>query len=147
MFRAEATGVRMEKLTPRIKDTALRLWGIYLAMTVVCALLLWGEGMTPFDALNHAMSTISTGGFSTRNDSLGFYTDNLLILWTTTVFMLLSGINFLAHLKLVQRDPGGYTCDEARWYLRSFVLLSLLLTYYLFIYDDTRLSYALTHAS
>jgi len=114
MFRAEATGIKMEKLTPKIADTAVRLWGIYVALTLIDALLLWLEGMLPFDAINHAMSTVSTGGFSTKNASFGFYSDNSLILWTTTFFMLIGGINFLAHLKWVHRESSGYRCEEVR---------------------------------
>ena len=73
LFKAESTGIKMEKITPKVKDTALRLWGIYLFFTVLDTIALWYAGMTPFDALNHAFSTISTGGFSTKNASLGYY--------------------------------------------------------------------------
>lgn len=145
LFKAEATGIKMEKFTPKIRDTALRLWGIYVLLTFLDTALLRLEGMSLFDAFNHAMSTISTGGFSTRNDSLGFYTDNYWILWTTTLFMLLSGINFLAHLKLIYRDTGGYTTTETIWYLRMFVLLAAALTLYL-LKEDVPVFDAATHA-
>lgn len=147
MFRAEATGIKMEKLTPKIADTAVRLWGIYVALTLTDALLLWLEGMTPFDAINHAMSTVSTGGFSTKNASFGFYSDNSWILWTTTLFMLIGGINFLAHLKWLHGERSGYRCEEVRWYLRMFIFLSAALGYYLFFYEDTAAFSALTHAA
>ena len=127
LFRAEATGIRLEKVTPKIKDTAIRLWGIYVLLTAVDAALLYVEGMNGFDAINHAFSTISTGGFSTYNASMGAF-DSPLILWTTTLFMVLSGINFLAHLKLFYGDAGGYRSDETRWYLLIFLILSGLLT-------------------
>ena len=127
LFKAESTGVQMEKLTPKIRDTALRLWGIYLALTLADALLLYGLGMSAFDAVNHAFSTISTGGFSTKNASMGAFDDSVAILWVTTLFMILSGINFLAHLKLLYRDGSGYRTEEVRWYLGLFVLLSAVL--------------------
>ena len=146
LFKTEATGIRMEKLTPKIKDTALRLWGIYMALTLLDMALLYAEGMPLFDALNHAMSTISTGGFSTKDTSLAYYADNGAILWTTTLFMLLSGINFLAHLRLLSRGTVAYDADETRWYLLIFLLLSTLLGLYLYRHDTPSLYYAMTHA-
>ena len=127
LFKAESTGVTLEKLTPKIKDTALRLWMVYCVLTVVDMLLLKFFGMNWFDALNHAFSTISTGGFSTKNSSLGYF-HNDGIIWTTTLFMMLSGINFLAHLKLYYKDVSGYKTEEVRWYFTIFVVLSLVLS-------------------
>jgi trk system potassium uptake protein TrkH len=129
LFKAEATGNRIEKMTPRIRDTAVKIWGVYLALTLLDMMLLWLEGMSLFDAINHAFSTISTGGFSTKNNSMAFWGDNGFILWTSTVFMLLSGINFLAHLKLVNGDGSGYRMEEVRWYIGLFLLFAILLTF------------------
>ena len=128
LFKAEATGIQLEKLTPKIKDTALILWGIYTFLTFIDMLLLKFFGMSWFDALNHAMSTISTGGFSTKNNSLGYYYNNDGIIWTTTLFMILSGINFLAHLRFLHGDFTGYKNEEVKWYLIIFITLGTLLT-------------------
>ena len=128
LFKAEATGIQIEKLTPKIKDTAIRLWIIYCILTVVDMLFLKFFGMSWFDAINHAFSTISTGGFSTKNNSLGYFKDDGII-WTTTIFMLLSGINFLAHLKLYHKDFSGYKTEEVRWYILIFITLGLALTF------------------
>ncbi len=128
LFKAESTGVQLEKLTPKIKDTALSLWVVYFVLTFVDMLFLKFFGMDWFDALNHAFSTISTGGFSTKNSSLGYFTQDGII-WTTTIFMLLAGINFLAHLKLYHKDTSGYKSEEVRWYLIIFVALSLALSF------------------
>lgn len=128
LFKAESTGIELEKLTPKIKDTAMSLWLVYLVLTVVDMLLLKFFGMSWFDAVNHAFSTVSTGGFSTKNNSLGSFSSDGII-WTTTVFMILAGINFLAHLKLYYRDLSGYKAEELRWYLIVFVVLSLALTF------------------
>ena len=128
LFKAESTGVALEKLTPRIKDTALRLWLIYIALTLVDALLLHLFGMSWFDGINHAFSTVSTGGFSTKNNSLGYFQQDGII-WTTTVFMILSGINFLAHLKAVHKDISGYKTEEVRRYLLVGFVLSMALTF------------------
>ena len=127
LFKAESTGVVLEKLTPKIKDTALSLWLVYMVLTLVDMLLLKLFGMNWFDALNHAFSTISTGGFSTKNNSLGYFSNDGII-WTTTIFMLLAGINFLAHLKLYYKDTGGYKTEEVKWYLIIFIVLSLALS-------------------
>lgn len=126
LFKAESTGVVLEKITPKIKDTALHLWLTYCVLTLIDTLLLKYFGMTWFDAINHAFSTISTGGFSTKNSSIGYYTSDGII-WTTTVFMVLSGINFLAHLKLFYRDTTGYNKEEVKWYFAFFFALSIAL--------------------
>ena len=128
LFKAESTGIELEKFTPKIKDTAMRLWLVYLVLTVADMLLLKFFGMNWFDAINHAFSTVSTGGFSTKNNSLGYFHSDGII-WTTTIFMILSGINFLAHLKLYHKDWSGYKAEELKWYMIIFVVLSLALTF------------------
>ena len=128
LFKAESTGIELEKFTPKIKDTAMRLWLVYLVLTVADMLLLKLFGMNWFDAINHAFSTVSTGGFSTKNSSLGYFHSDGII-WTTTIFMILSGINFLAHLKLYHKDWNGYKAEELQWYMIIFVALSLALTF------------------
>ena len=128
LFKAESTGVQLEKMTPKIRDTALRLWLIYIVLTLCDTALLKFFGMGWFDALNHAFSTVSTGGFSTKNNSLGYFSGDGII-WTTTIFMILSGMNFLVHLRMVNRDLSGYKTEEVRWYLMIGLLLSLALTF------------------
>lgn len=145
LFKAEATGVQLEKLTPKIKDTALSLWGIYVAMTLLDMVLLKIFGMNWFDAINHAFSTISTGGFSTKNTSLGYFHQDGII-WVTTVFMLLSGINFLAHIKLFYRDTTGYKSTEVKWYLSIFFILSLTLALVHFSIGNDTLYFSIKHA-
>jgi len=147
LFKAESTGIKMEKITPKVKDTAIRLWGIYVLFTVVDAIALKLAGMNLFDALNHAFSTISTGGFSTKNASLGYYDSNVII-WITTFFMIISGINFLAHLKLFSTGKAdGYQREEVLWYLMIFIILSLLLSSIDVFVDYDSYFHALTHAS
>ena len=127
LFKAESTGIELEKMTPKIKDTALSLWIIYFILTFLDMVCLKVFGMSWFDAINHAFSTISTGGFSTKNNSLGYFTNDGII-WTTTIFMILAGINFLAHLKLYHKDFSGYKTSEVKWYLIVGLILSLFLT-------------------
>jgi len=146
LFKAEATGSRIEKMSPKIRDTAVRIWGVYIVLTVLDILLLKLWGMSFFDAVNHAFSTISTGGFSTKNNSMAYWGDNMLILWTTTVFMFLSGINFLAHLKLFHGDSSGYRTEEVKWYGSIFLLLGLLLTIDHYLTSSDSIVNSLTHA-
>ncbi len=129
LFKAESTGVQLEKLTPKIKDTALSLWLVYLLLTFADMLFLKFFGMDWFDAINHAFSTLSTGGFSTKNNSMGYFANQDGIIWTTTIFMMLAGINFLAHLKLYHKDVSGYKSEEVRWYLLIFLALSIALSF------------------
>jgi len=147
LFKAESTGIKMEKITPKVKDTAIRLWGIYVLFTVIDAIALKMAGMNIFDAVNHAFSTISTGGFSTKNASLGYYDSNVIV-WITTFFMIISGINFLAHLKLFSTGKTeGYKREEVLWYLAIFIVLSLLLSSIDVFVDYDSYFHALTHAS
>jgi len=147
LFKAESTGIKMEKMTPKIKDTAIRLWWIYTLFTLLDFIALKLAGMNYFDAINHAFSTISTGGFSTKNSSLGYFQSDLIV-WITTLFMLISGINFLAHLKFITAaDRSGYKREEVYWYMSIFVTLSLLLTIEDIFVNNDNLLHALTHAS
>jgi trk system potassium uptake protein TrkH len=146
LFKAESTGIKLDKLTPKIKDTAVKIWGIYLLLTLLDMLLLWVEGMSLFDALNHAFSTMSTGGFSTKNSSMAYWAEQPIILWTTTLFMLLAGINFLAHIKLMRGDIQGYKTEEVRWYFIIFLLLSLGLTLTHVLQSEETVMQSATHA-
>jgi len=146
LFRFESTGVTLEKLTPRIKDTAKSLWKIYLLFTLANICLLYVGGMGLFDSINHAFSTISTGGFSTKNESLGYWGDNLYILWVTTLFMVLSGINFIAHLKALRGDFKGYRSEEVIWYLLIFLLLGISLTLTHLLFSQEGFLTTLTHS-
>ncbi len=145
MFKAESTGIKMDKVTPKIKDTALRLWVIYLIFTFADTILLELGGMSLFDAINHAFSTISTGGFSTKNASLGYWGDNYFILWVTTLFMFLSGINFLAHLRLWSGDFSGYRSEEVKWYTIIFLLLSISLSLVHLTHSHDTALFSFTH--
>ena len=95
LFSAESPGMEMDKLHPRITDTAKRLWLLYLLFTLVETALLTFAGMSLFDAINHSMSNIASGGFSTKNASLGFWNDQPLIQYIVIFFMFIAGTNFV----------------------------------------------------
>jgi trk system potassium uptake protein TrkH len=103
LYRAESAGPSKDrKLTPRITSTAKALFGIYLLLTVACAASYFAVGMSMFDAICHAFSTVAIGGFSTHDASLGHYEQNRVLL-VSSVFMLMSAINFGLHFIALQR--------------------------------------------
>ncbi len=127
LYKAEAPGPPKDKMTPRIAETAKLLWVLYLGATVVSGLLFYGGGMSAFDAVNHAMTAISTAGFSTHDQSFGYW-DSSLIHVVTTATMLAGGTSFaILHRALT----GGFAWSEhpeLRAYVGVFCLATLLLT-------------------
>ena len=106
LYRAETPGpMKDNKLTPRITETAKALWEIYMVLTVLCTLAYWLGGMTPFDALCHAYSTVATAGFSTHDASFAYY-DSALLEWIAVVFMLAGAVNFGLHFAAWRLNPG-----------------------------------------
>ncbi|MFT5134962.1 MAG: trk system potassium uptake protein TrkH, partial [Gammaproteobacteria bacterium] len=138
LYRAETPGpIKDSKLTPRITETAKALWYIYLSLTVSCALLYWLAGMTFFDAVAHSFSTVSIGGFSTHDLSIGYF-DNKIIDTIAVAFMILSGINFTLHF-LVWRNMNlkPYFHDtELKVYISVLVMISIICCAYL-IFQNT----------
>ena len=109
LARAESPGADPDRLTPRFQDTAKRLWMIYLMLTCTEALLLWAGDMDLFQAVNHSLTTLSTGGFSTESTSItGFsaYTQ-----WVIIVFMVLAGVSFALHFRALL-NPRRYLANE-----------------------------------
>ncbi|MBR0195201.1 MAG: TrkH family potassium uptake protein [Paludibacteraceae bacterium] len=133
LYSAEVTGVSYDKLSPRIADTAKHMWVTYILLTLGEGVLLWWFGMGRFDALCHAMATISTGGFATHNDSvIGF---NPAIQWIIMLFMLLSGINFTQLIYTFRGKPERLLEDEeTRWYVGACIVAGIILTVGLGIY-------------
>jgi trk system potassium uptake protein TrkH len=126
LYRAEAPGPTKDKITPRIAETAKLLWTLYLGLTLAEAGLLWLGGMTPFDSICHSMSTISTGGFSTHDASLGHF-DSGFIHLVTAGFMLLGGMSFAILHRGLTRGISWSESPELRLYLGLFGIATLLL--------------------
>ncbi len=134
LYRAETPGpMKDNKLTPRITETAKALWYIYLSLTVTCTLAYWLAGMTFFDAICHAFSTVAIGGFSTHDASMGYFQEQPLIELIAIVFMFLSGINFAVHFMAWRsRNIRYYLLDsEFRTYLAVLGVISLITVFYL----------------
>ena len=125
MFYAEAPGPTEDKVTPRIKQTAIALWGIYVFLTLLQIGAYKLAGMNIFDAVCNSFSTISAGGFSPNSGSIMGYNSSLII-WITIVFMILSGASFALQYKvLVQRKfTALIKSDEFKLYLGLFIVIS-----------------------
>ncbi|MGA0370126.1 MAG: TrkH family potassium uptake protein, partial [Kiritimatiellia bacterium] len=129
IYRAEMPGPSKDRLTPRIGNTAKLLYGVYLLLTVLQTLMLMAAGMTFFDAINHTFCTVSTGGFSPYNASLGHFTSSW-IHWIVIVFMILAGINFALHFQFLRGKFHTYQrSSETRGYLGLMGVASLLVTW------------------
>lgn len=146
LYRWEVPGPSSDKITPKIRDTAKALWLIYVLFTLVEGIVLYGLGMTPFEAVNHALTTAATGGFSTRADSIAGF-DSAAIEWAIIAFMLLGGMNYGLHYRLLIRPShrwGYFKNVEWVWYVGALALASLCVVAYLFLKQGYDFSAALT---
>jgi trk system potassium uptake protein TrkH len=128
LFIAEAPGISPDKLKPRIQDTAKRLWLIYLTLTVAEILLLKLGGMSFYDAINHGLTTMSSGGFSVKQESIGYY-DSPFIQYVIIFFMIMAGTNFtLTYFVLKGKFQKFWSNEEYRFYIIGIFIASLLVT-------------------
>ena len=135
LFVAEAPVFSLDKLQPRIKETAKRLWIIYISFTILLFFILWAEGMNLFDAVNHAMTTFATGGFSTKNASIGYF-ESPLIQYTIILFMIISATNFtLTYFALKLDFRKVINNEEFRIYF-SFILILTLIVFSTLVFID-----------
>ena len=130
LFIAEAPGPTKDKIHPRIKETAKRLWIIYFGLTFIETIILMIIGLDFFDALNHSLTTTSTGGFSTKQASIAAF-QNPWVEAVIVVFMLLAGTNFtIIYFGLKMRFNKILKNDEFKWYITSIFFVVLILTIY-----------------
>ena len=140
LYKAETPGpMKDAKLTPRITETAKALWFVYLTMTIMCATLYKIFGMSWFDAVCHAFSTISIGGFSTHDASFAYF-EQTSLRWTAVVFMVISGINFALHyIAWTKKRALHYFYDsEVKLYLSILVTTGLIT--YVTLYVSTEIN-------
>jgi trk system potassium uptake protein TrkH len=134
LFAAEAPGPSADKLHPRITDTAKRLWLIYVGYTAAETILLKVAGMTFFDAINHSMCTLSTGGFSTKNASLAHWNGQPIIQYIVIVFMFLAGANFvLSYFAFKGKVQKIIKDEEFKLYFKFigiFTIIAALIIYF-----------------
>jgi trk system potassium uptake protein TrkH len=134
LFAAEAPGPSGDKLHPRITDTAKRLWLIYFGYTAAETLLLKLAGMSFFDAINHSMATLSTGGFSTKNASVAYWNNQPIIQYIIIVFMFLAGSNFvLSYFAFKGKVQKIFNDEEFKLYFKFiaiFTIIAALIIYF-----------------
>ena len=148
LLGAEVTGPTKEKVHAKVGQTAKAIWGLYVILSIVEAMVLWLANMEPFDAICHSLSTISTGGLSTKNAGLMFW-DSPLIDYIVTLFMFFGGINFgLMYLCICGQFSKLFKNEEFQWYTLSIIAFSLLMFVSMLFYHDhlglaTNLRYSL----
>lgn len=129
LFAAEAPGPSAEKLHPRIRETAKRFWFIYLGLTIILILLYRLFGMGNFDAVNHALTTMATGGFSTKNESMAYWNHIPMIQYTAIFFMFLAGTNYaILYFGFKGKLKSIWQSTEFRTYLLGVIGLALIIT-------------------
>ena len=147
VFAAEATGPIKSKMHPRLTTTAKALWGVYILLTAVCAFCFFIFGMSPFDAVNYAMTVTATGGFATHDASTGYF-NNAAIDYTAIVFMFLSGVSFaLLYASLLQgKIKQLFKNAEFRFYTALTLAATAVIVYFLLRYNHYTLSDAIRYA-
>ena len=133
LYRAETSSpIKDNKLSPRITETAKNLWSVYLILTISCAFFYYIAGMNIYDAVGHSFSTVSIGGFSTHNTSIGFY-ENDSIKIICMIFMFLSALNFILHFLFYKNRSfrSYYNNSEFKTYVSIIVSIILLSIIYL----------------
>lgn len=125
LFSAESSVQQNEKLAPRVQQVAKFLWIVYILLTFLHFVLLWiHPKMNWFDALNHAMSTLATGGFSTKDSSVGWF-DSAYIDWVIVVFMYLAGISFAMHFRLMRGEFKNFISNRETRFFTLICILSI----------------------
>ena len=139
LFSAEVPGLTPDKMRPRVKETAQILWIIYVGFTIAETLLLWLGDMNFFDAINHAFTTMATGGYSTKQDSIAFYNSSY-IQYVITLFMFIAGTNFtLSYFALRLDFKKLFRNEEFRTYTYITLAFTLIISFILYLSSDTPL--------
>ena len=127
LYHAESSGIAKDRLTPKLRNTAIALWKIYLSLTVLCALAYFFSGMSIFDAISHSFSTVAIGGFSTHDSSIGYF-NSIPIEMIAMFFMFLAGINFSLHfVAWNNRSLVDYIQDsEFKTYATVLIIASII---------------------
>jgi trk system potassium uptake protein TrkH len=138
LYKAEVPSPVPDKLKPRIKDTAMILWKVYVLFSLLEVVLLMIGGMDLYDAVCHTLTTMPTGGFSPKNTSIAHY-NSAYIDTVIIVFMVIAGINFSLHYQLILGRPLALWRDsELRFYLGTLLVLTVLVTFNIYgtVYDE-----------
>ncbi len=132
LFSAEVPGLTPDKMHPRVKETAQRLWIIYVGFTIAEIILLWLGGMSFFDAVNHSFTTMATGGYSTKQESIAYFTSPY-IQYVIILFMIIAGINFtLPYFALKFQFKKVFANEEFKTYISILFVFTAIITFKLF---------------
>ena len=141
LFAAEAPGPSADKLHPRITDTAKRLWLIYFGYTIAETILLQVAGMSFFDAINHSMATLSTGGFSTKNASVAYWNGQPIIQYIIILFMFLAGTNFvLSYFAFKGKVQKIINDEEFKLYFKFIIIFTIVAALIIYFRADVSAS-------
>ena len=144
LFRTESSD-RSEKVMPRVRDITAAIGAVYVALTLACAVLYWLAEMTPFDAVAHALTTVSTGGFSTTDMSMGGFGPGAQ--WIAIVFMVAGALPFVLYVKLLRGEGDVFLDSQVRTLLMLLVAVSAVLASWLVLGDRYAPADAVRHAA
>jgi len=146
LYKAEVPGPTSDKLRPRVRETARILWYVYAGISILEMILLKLGGMPLFDAACHTFGTMATGGFSTKNSSIGHY-DSAYFDYIVIFFMFAAGTNFSLHYRAIKGDVKAYMRDqEFRFYASLFIIVICIILTDILIHQDTTVGRAVRHA-
>ena len=128
LFKMDASGT--EKILPKTVEVSFLIIAIYTTLTTICAIIYWAQGMNIFDSIAHSFTTLATGGFSTHNESIGYF-KNPGIEFTATIFIILGSIPFLAYLKFIKGNRKIFFQDVQ---VKGFLFLLLISIFVMFLY-------------
>ena len=138
VFKTDSSGT--EKILPKTIEVAFAIISIYTALTLACSLTYWLQGMDVFDSIAHALTTLATGGFSTHNESIGYF-KNPGIEFAATVFIILGSLPFIAYLKFIKGNKKIFLEDaQIKGFLYLLILSILIMFIYLFL-NNTEYSF------
>jgi len=135
LFKAESPGPSADRLTPKFKDTAKLLWIVYISLTILQTILLYYSGLNIFDAFNHSLTTLSTGGFSTFNTSVSEF--STLSIFIINIFMYLAGTSFILLLKTIRSKSLSEFFKSTEFLFYSFIVIS---TAIIFLFKTIRIN-------
>jgi len=135
LFKAESPGPSADRLTPKFKDTAKLLWIVYISLTILQTILLYYSGLNFFDAFNHSLTTLSTGGFSTFNTSVSEF--STLSKFIINIFMYLAGTSFILLLKTIRSKSLSEFFKSTEFLFYSFIVIS---TAIIFLFKTIRMN-------
>ena len=134
LFKMDASGT--EKILPKTVEVSVLIIVIYTTLTTICAIIYWAQGMNIFDSIAHSFTTLATGGFSTHNESIGFF-KNPGIEFTAIIFIILGSVPFIAYLKFIKGNKKIFFQDvQVKGFLYLLIFSILVMFIYLFINNN-----------